>query len=330
MRSRGTLISIVILSIFIGWIIGWFTHSYRTHSSPQLFETHQNSGEYRFISPLLECNTPQFAPAISVNLKLALEQTISKLTAQSGIKDISLYYRDLNNGAWLGFNEKEKFAPASLLKVPVLIAVLKQAQVNPQLLSASLTYNNEFANDKNLPPASDQSLIPGQTYTISTLLEKMISFSDNLSKDLLREILEENAPGLLNEVYLDLGLYDELQDAKDLDIDIVNVKDYAGFFRILFNASYLNRDMSEKALSFLTKSAFTEGIIAGLPNNIIVAHKFGYREIPNKPFQLHDCGIVYLPQHPYLLCIMTRGSSNQQMLNGITTLSRTIYQQLSK
>jgi len=329
MRSRGTLISIVILSIFIGWMIGWFTHSYQTHSSPQLFETHQNSGEYRFISPLLECNTPQIPPTLNVNLKSILQQTIFKLTAQSGIEDISLYYRDLNNGPWLGFNEKEEFAPASLLKVPVLIAVLKQAQVNPQLLSASLTYNNEFANDKNIPPASDQSLIPGQTYTVSTLLEKMISFSDNLSKDLLKEILEENAPGLLNQVYLDLGLDDDLQNnAKDLDI--INVKDYAGFFRILFNASYLNRDMSEKALSFLTKSAFTEGIIAGLPNNIIVAHKFGYREIPNEPSQLHDCGIVYLPQHPYLLCIMTRGTSNQQMLNSIATLSYTIYQQLSQ
>jgi hypothetical protein len=40
------------------------------------------------------------------------------------------------------------------------------------------------------------------------------------------------------------------------------VIDYASFFRVLFNASYLNRKDSEKALALLTKVAFRDGLIA--------------------------------------------------------------------
>ena len=52
---------------------------------------------------------------------------------------------------------------------------------------------------------------------------------------------------------------------------------------------------------------FRDGLVAGVPGNIEVAHKFGEREVDSQQTQLHDCGIVYYPKRPYLLCVMTRG-----------------------
>ena len=58
--------------------------------------------------------------------------------------------------------------------------------------------------------------------------------------------------------------------------------------------------------------------------NIPVAHKFGERELPNAD-QLHDCGIVYVPKHPYLLCVMTRGDSLTNLTTVIAGLSEVVY-----
>jgi hypothetical protein len=65
-----------------------------------------------------------------------------------------------------------------------------------------------------------------------------------------------------------------------------------------------------------------------LPKSLAVAHKFGERELPNGIKQLHDCGIVYLPKHPYLLCIMTRGTDYDRLSTVISTISKKIYEDL--
>jgi hypothetical protein len=44
--------------------------------------------------------------------------------------------------------------------------------------------------------------------------------------------------------------------------------------------------------------------------------------------QLHECGIVYFPDHPYLLGIMTRGKDYDVMLTTIRGLSRLIYNEV--
>jgi hypothetical protein len=43
----------------------------------------------------------------------------------------------------------------------------------------------------------------------------------------------------------------------------------------LFNASYLNRENSEKVLNLLTKTDFKDGLVAGVNDkNIAISHKF--------------------------------------------------------
>ena len=66
-----------------------------------------------------------------------------------------------------------------------------------------------------------------------------------------------------------------------------------------------------------------------LPKNIIVAHKFGESGELGKEVQLHDCGIVYSPQHPYLICVMTKGKDFKNLENVIRSISKIAYERLT-
>jgi len=67
---------------------------------------------------------------------------------------------------------------------------------------------------------------------------------------------------------------------------------------VLYNATYLDRDLSEKALELLANSNFKLGLRAGVSPTVTVADKYGERTAfdPQGNVQyreLHDCGIVY-------------------------------------
>jgi beta-lactamase class A len=100
--------------------------------------------------------------------------------------------------------------------------------------------------------------------------------------------------------------------------------------RVLFNATYLDRDYSEKLLQLLSESDFSSGIKSGIPQNITVSQKFGDARIPDAQgtvvgAELQNCGIVYYPDHPYQLCIMTKGSDIPDLERIIGQISQIIY-----
>lgn len=91
-------------------------------------------------------------------------------------------------------------------------------------------------------------------------------------------------------------------------------KQYSRVFRTLFNGTYSPWNLSEQVLDLLSHTSFTQGIVAGTPQNITISQKFGEHTntLPNgsvADHELHNCGIVYYPDHPYFLCIMTRGKT---------------------
>lgn len=113
-------------------------------------------------------------------------------------------------------------------------------------------------------------------------------------------------------------------------INFMSVKGYAGLFRILYNASYLEKEYSEKTLQILSNSEFQNGIVAGVSKDVVVSHKFGERQLEENSYQLHDCGIVYYSKGPYLICIMSRGNSMQNLEQFISKISEVTYNGIQK
>jgi beta-lactamase class A len=86
--------------------------------------------------------------------------------------------------------------------------------------------------------------------------------------------------------------------------------------------------MSDKALGLLSKTAFKEGLVAGVPKEIKVAHKFGEQKNGTEQ-QFHDCGVVYYPNNPYVICIMTRGNSPDELKPIIKEISQKVYREVN-
>lgn len=320
MLKKITFFFIFLLIFSVGLAVGRKTK----FSEPQKFSV-MRSGGYRFINPLLEFDIAEISNEPRP-FKSKIQTKVQQLQADKKIRHISVYFRDLNNGPWFGINEKEKYAPASLLKVPVMISYLKAAETNPELLQKTLRYETEYLDDyQYIKPSMKIEL--GKEYTIEDLISRMIKHSDNLAGSLLRENMNTVAVPL-EKVLSDFGVDFELGVGDEL-----SVKNYASFFRILFNSSYLNRESSEKALDLLSQTEFDDGLVAGVPQDLAVSHKFGERSSSQTARQLHDCGIIYYPKHPYLLCTMTRGTVGAtgdyvDISKAIGEISRLVYEEI--
>ncbi len=319
MMNKKALFIIVGLILFCsGYFLG--VVGFQKQSDDPVSEIREKG--YTYISPLLDYQEAQETSQKQiVDLKVKIIDYILEQKNKSGVEHVSVYFRDLNNGPWFGIDEKEGFSPASLLKVPILIGLLKMTEKNPSLLQKEIVFNpiNDGVTQVVSP---SQIMVAGQKYNNWNLIERMILYSDNQAKNmLLYEFKNED----MEEVYKDLGISPPTPERPE---DFMNVKEYASFFRILYNASYLSKQMSNKALELLSKVDYRDGLSGGVPSGTTVAHKFGEREFGNL-LQLHDCGIVYTQSKPYLLCIMTRGRDWRNLSKTIQTISKMVYQAVS-
>jgi beta-lactamase class A len=296
------------------------TMEYKRNSSDDVGNQNLN----RLINPLLDCDG-NFGE-IGASFSDGLRSEVNRLATIPGVRSISVYFRQLQEGRWVGINEREVFIPASLLKVPLMIAAYRQIEINPSITK------NKYTLDANVPapypnriPGS-KALIKGQSYTLEELIEYMIVYSDNNAATMIKDAVE---PNILTHVFQDLGLksVEEVQG-----IYGITARDYGTFMRILYNATYLSQSNSAKALDVLTRVEYKKALMAGLPENIVVAHKFGERE-SEAGKQLHDCGIVYSDKRigDYLVCVMVKGGDDYGVMESvISQISKYVYQEADK
>lgn len=256
--------------------------------------------------------------------KYKIEYMISQYKAQGRAMEIAVYFRSFSDGAWFGVDEKVKFCPASLLKVPKMIAYFKLAEKDPGILQKKIKYqiSDTGATQKIKFPVPGTA---GNYYSVDELIRFMIEESDNNSSVLLGQNIDRV---LINKTIKDLGVVIE---GAQVTSDFASLKSLVGMYRILYNASYLNREMSEKALRLLAHTAFKDGIVAGVPPGITVAHKFGERGVVAEGVnQIHDIGIVYHLKQPYLIGIMTKGRDIDDLIDIVQNISKLIYDEVDQ
>jgi hypothetical protein len=296
---------------------------YRVNTTPQ----------YSLINPLIFIDTDQrlFTEYDSFDQQMVAYTKDSQ--NKNKVTSISVYFRDINSGHWTGTNENELYEPGSMLKVVTLIAYLRYAMDQSTLTKTTAA---DVLSQQIFYPGADEtgeyykstrpSLSPGM-YSIQRLLEHMMIDSDNTALN----VLMANQSAMFQNVYNDFRLP---PTPTGQDGDFMTAKSFSVVFRSLFNASYLLRSSSEQALELLTKTTFNDGLVAGVASStssaIKIAHKFGERtyQLPNGTIQsreLHDCGIIYYPGHPYFLCVMTKGQDFPTLAHVIADISKITY-----
>lgn len=281
----------------------------------------RKQGGYSYVNPLLECEIAKNEQFIEYSsLKNSVEKYITQSQKLGKATEVAVYFRELDNGSWFGIGEKEEFSPASLLKLPTMITYFKLSEADPSILNRKYTYDGKQDLNASENIKSKNQLSKGQSYTVDELIKWMIVYSDNNARKLLDDNVE---PYAQQKTYQDFGL--DIPGVTTIK-DFTTVKNYASFFRILYNATYLSPDLSEKALEILTKVEFDQGIVAGVPRGTMVAHKFGERVYTDTGAnQLHECGIIYHKTRPYLLCIMSRGQKIVDLTDIIKQISFLAY-----
>lgn len=303
-----------------GWLAGiWLTPAPETLALNQLRD--KNTG-YSFISPLIACISPDkeyFSEYRALENKL--DNYLSEQKRQGSISQTGVYFRDLTNGHWTGVDEGMAFFPASLFKVPIMMAHLKQAESDPDSLRRLVSYY-PLVTAQNAVTA----LRPGKSYSIQRLLELMIIDSDNGAKDVLLDLADQRIlNGILDD--LDIDLPDSLRED---EIYTISPRKYSLLFRALYNGTLLNKEMSERALALLSQTKFNDGLRQPVPAAVPIAHKFGSHVEPPIGAELHDCGIIYQKNEPYFLCVMTKGREIAKLPRVVQEVSRLVYEEVKK
>ncbi len=280
---------------------------------------HRLSG-YNYIKPIMFVDTykktDRFAPLLQ-----QVEAYISQKKQAAILNNASFYLRDIDNLEWTGYNEDETYFPGSLMKVPELISILRLEEEKPGTLNKQVFYSEPIYVNKD-PEFVSKQLQPGKSYSIKELLRYMIQYSDNNATILLDQNLDQR---IFNKALTDLELPLPAQGATNYPI---SPRSFSLFMRSIYNASYLTISHSEYAAELLSTSEFKEGFAKGFPPSVKMIHKFG--EAGNiVEHQLHESGIVYVNNHPYVLTIMTKGKDLKQLSTVISDLSAIVYGQIN-
>ena len=277
-------------------------------------------GGFQRISPLLSaerlCESPRFE-----GLRSSLGSLIDGLELSGQLTSASVYVYDLQQGDWTGYDAMDRYDPGSMMKVPLLLTYLAMADETPGVLQRTWTCDPMVLDAPVQAIHPEKQAEPNVSYTVAQLLELMMVYSDNRATAVL---LQHVPSGRYVRTYTDLGLPAPEQFAGPY---LMNARDYSVFMKALYHSSLLSPMNSGYALDLMSRSRWGLGLLAGLPQGVEVAHKFG-EAVDQNGFQLHETGLVYVDGGPYLVTVMTRGPQAGSLPGVISAISRMVYEQM--
>lgn len=101
---------LLLLTLIVGTIFGFFLSS--SFKKSTILER-VCLEKYSFINPFLGCNTKFVIKKTGyTNLKFNIETYLKKQKSEGKIAEVSVYFRDLISGPWMGIEEDNSFTPA--------------------------------------------------------------------------------------------------------------------------------------------------------------------------------------------------------------------------
>ncbi len=264
----------------------------------------------------------------------AAQQQVEGLIRKSGA-DVAIAFRTLDGKTEWFFNPDETFHAASTMKIPVMIELFHQVREGKLKLDDPLPIKNEFhslvdGSIYTLSAADDSDAelykAVGQTRTLRQLCELMITTSSNFAANLLIEKLGvENIRAMVHALDADgMNVLRGVEDEKAFEKGLNNTTTARGLLQLLeaiAQGKAVDRDSSRQMIEILERQKFNEGIPAGLPAGIRVAHKTG--EITKIH---HDAAIVFAPR-PFVLVILVRGIADMKISAALMAdITRELYQ----
>lgn len=267
----------------------------------------------------------------TAGLGAALEARISLDTAVVAVA----YYDPVTRDTLL-INGHTRFHAASTMKVPVLIELARRVDAGELSWAEMLPVRNSFRSlvdgspfVLDLADDSDSTLYQeiGHDQTVERLARLMIVRSSNLATNILMERLEASRVNATahalgaDSIQVLRGVEDGKAFAQGLN-NTTTARDLALLLDAIARGRAASREQSTRMVDFLLGQEFNDGIPAGVPAGVRVAHKTG--EITAIS---HDAAIIYPPgRGPYVLVILTKGYAEpRQAYRAMADLSGLVY-----
>jgi beta-lactamase class A len=230
-----------------------------------------------------------------------------KIKARIGddLGDFAVVVKDLQTGRGVRINADWTYYTASLFKVFVMFEVMHQEALGLLKLSDEVTIT---------PYYDAQSVGPRltalcQRLTVRQALEAMMARSDNAAAVLLQDLV---GSGNINQAQAALGLRNSNYLSEDLP---TSASDLATMLEGIGRYQAVSKSASEEMLRLLSLEQFDNGLRAGTPPGLRIAHKTG-----NYQGVTHDAGIVYGPAGAYLIVVLSDGDNATAVTRDIATI----------
>jgi beta-lactamase class A len=259
-------------------------------------------------------------PVVAQEAKLGSAEAAIQARIERSSADVAVYFKTLDGTSEWTLRPDQAFHAASTMKVPVMIELFRQVKLGKVKLDDAIPIKNEFhsivdGSVYTLSAADDSEAelykADGQTRTLSDLCELMIMASSNFATNLLIEKLGvENIRGTVHELGADgMNVLRGVEDNKAFEKGLNNTTTARGLgllLQAIAEGKAVDAASSRQMIAILQRQKFNEGIPAGLPPGIAVAHKTG--EITKIH---HDAAIVFA-KRPFILVILVHGLADKK------------------
>lgn len=225
-----------------------------------------------------------------------IKRILKELESMDG--QAGFYYKNLVTGETAGYHENETYAPASIVKLPLMASILLLRSRGETDFRDMVTMKDE----EKIPGCGAIQHITGDvTLDVETMSKLMITISDSAATNAL---LRYYTVPVIRDCFLELGMIGTqfnrcFWDAEKENRGINNYfvpKEIGDLLEKMHNRTLVNEESSLWLEDILRQQQINHKMGGHLPMGFPMAHKTGDEED-----KAHDVGIVYAVQ-PFIAC----------------------------
>lgn len=215
---------------------------------------------------------------------------------------MGVYIKDLKTGRTWEYRSDELFPSASLVKVPIMVALFEKLQKKELRMDDELVLRR---GEKRGGSGHLRWLRYGTRLTVRQLLEKMITESDNTATNML---VNHVGFDYLQNRFANMGLvytkiYPEglsLTSGRVEKENYTTPREMAMLVEKIYAGEMINSKASAQMLEIMKRTKTHSRFAKLLPRSWELAHKTGMLRL-----SCHDVGVFFAPRGDYLMAVLT-------------------------
>jgi beta-lactamase class A len=304
-KERVTVLIFFLVTTILAMVMFLFSHDLKFPELPKISFNNINL-KNPFGEEVIEIGQKSNAPKDDEKAEKAVALFNSEIKPLSGFYGF-LVIR-LTDGARYGVSTSSTFQGASLLKLPLMTLMYQMSEEDTLDLNTKYILKD---SDKIKGSGVLYTAKAGTAYTYRQLAEFMGKDSDRTAYKAMKDAIGESN---LKDFVKETGMVNT-----DIDTGNTTPDDLGLLLQKLWNGDLVNQSDRDEILGYLTNTVYENWITAGVPKDVIVAHKFG-----QDTAVMADGGIVEA-ESPYVIVIMGNGITEHDADILFPKVSKDIY-----